>query len=104
MLLISPFNKKNLFVFLIFLSFSNKKICSQNNFDENINREKVAYFSNRSNDSLLFYAKKMQESKNPCDVYFGFIKEGYAYYKKGNYSESEKINLYPSTFSTRWTL
>lgn len=75
----------------MFFSFSNIKIYSQNNFEENINLEKAAYFSNRNNDSLLFYAKKVQESKNPCDIYFGLIKEGYAYYKKGNYSESEKI-------------
>ena len=92
--LINHFNKNNLFIFLIFLFISNKKLCSQNNFEENINREKVAYFSNRNNDSLLFYAKKLQESKNPCNIYFGFIKEGYAYYQKGNYFESGKIMKY----------
>jgi AraC-like DNA-binding protein len=89
--LINHFNKNNLFIFLIFLFISNKKLCSQNNFEENINREKAAYFSNRNNDSLLFYARKMQKSKTPCNSYLGLIKESLFLYKKGNYSESEKI-------------
>ena len=44
-------------------------------------------------DSLFFYAKKSQKSTNPCTKNLGYIGEASAYYKKGDFEESEKICL-----------
>lgn len=84
-------NSKIIITFLFLLCFVSNTFYSQEKFDKDLNFNKITYFSNRNIDSLLFYSKKMQESKNPCNAYQGITTEALFYYKKNEYSESEKL-------------
>lgn len=53
--------------------------------------EKIEFFGNINNDSLLFYAKKSQQSQDSCIKYYGLISEASAIYKNGNFKKAENI-------------
>jgi AraC-like DNA-binding protein len=44
-------------------------------------------------DSLTYYARKMQKSKDPCTAVYGKFIEANNYYKIGNYKKSEQLCL-----------
>lgn len=73
------------FLFLPFLLVAQKTELQETYF------EKIEFFSNINNDSLLFYAKRGQESQNPCIKYHGLISEASAWYKNGDYTKAESI-------------
>lgn len=63
---------------------------SQNSNLEEYYLEKADYFSSRNLDSLLFYSKKLQESKNKCIQLNGYYKESHYYYRKGDFDLTQK--------------
>lgn len=83
---------KHIFFFLLSficipLAYAQTDLYNKNNLD------KIEKFGNTNIDSLFFYAKKSQKSTNPCTKNLGYIGEASAYYKKGDFEESEKICL-----------
>jgi len=72
---------------LLFLS----GICfSQNHIIDEINHKNAISFSNKNKDSVLFYAKKLQESTNYCRAMFGYYYEANDLYFQQRYKESEE--------------
>ena len=83
--------KKYYCFFLLFLPFllvAQKKKLQETYF------EKIEFFRDINNDSLLFYAKKSQKSQDPCTKYLGKISEALVYYKTGDFIKSENICIH----------
>ena len=82
------------YVILIFISFvSIHSVNAQTDISNKEYLKKIEKFGNTNIDSLFYYAKKSQESTDPCTRILGLIGEASAYYKKGNFDQSEKICL-----------
>ncbi len=88
---------KNIFlklviIFCIYLSFN--EVYSQNSKkDYSYSFDKVKQFSHNNNDSLIFYAVKMQESVNQCEKISGVLYEARGHYQDGDLEKSKKIVL-----------
>lgn len=80
--------KKYYCFFLLFLPFL---LVPQKAEPQKTYFKKIEFFGNINIDSLLFYAKRGQESQNPCIKYHGFTSEASAWYKNGDYTKAETI-------------
>lgn len=58
--------------------------------EDEIHHEKALFYLKRNKDSLLFYAKKLQQSNDHCRVLFGMYYESNVLYNQGKYSLCEK--------------
>lgn len=85
-------HKFSLFIILILglVSFTH----GQTTKLDSIHLQKAFFYANTNPDSLLYYAKKMQESKEKCVVYYGIGREANAYYRKGDFNKSKELALY----------
>lgn len=82
------------YAFLLFLSLASiNSINAQNKMSDKDYQNKIEKFGNTNIDSLFYYAKKSQESTDPCTRILGLIGEASAYYKNGDFDQSEKICL-----------
>ncbi|MBL4606134.1 MAG: hypothetical protein JKY02_10875, partial [Flavobacteriaceae bacterium] len=80
---------KKKFLFLCILTSS---ICfGQSNRLDSINLSNASHYSNINNDSLLYYAKQLQLSKNKCIRFKGVEREAIAYYKMGDFLKSKQL-------------
>lgn len=78
-----------LIVILLTSSFS----FSQNSEEEDLYLKKLNEFTDTNNDSLLFYAKKLKETKNLCLYFIAANKEAKAHYQKGDFDLSKEESL-----------
>lgn len=78
-----------LYVFILFYNIS----FSQTPEDETRYLQKLNKFTDSNNDSLLFYAKKLQNSKNLCHYFSAVNKEAKAYYQKGDLNLAKEKTL-----------
>lgn len=83
--------KYTFFIFLLIASISLASAQTDISNKEDLN--KIEEFGNTNIDSLFYYARKSQKSTDPCTKNLGLIGEASAYYKKGDFDESEKICL-----------
>lgn len=83
--------KHPFFIFLLTASIS--LASAQTDISNKENLDKIEKFGNINIDSLFYYARKSQKSTDPCTKNLGLIGEASAYYKKGDFDESEKICL-----------
>jgi AraC-like DNA-binding protein len=77
------FSKVKNYFLLFFICFIYTTAFSQEKDLDNLYIEKLKSHSN--NDSILFYARKLKNSSNPCNEYIGKINEINVYYRKGEY-------------------
>ena len=83
--------KYTFFFFILIVSIS--LASAQTDISNKENLDKIEKFGNTNIDSLFYYARKSQKSTDPCTKNLGLIGEASAYYKKGDFDESEKICL-----------
>lgn len=82
----------NIFFLLSFsLHSQNKKLDLK---DLSFSYNKVIEFSHKNDDSLIFYAKKLQLSEDLCMKIKGFLHEARGYYQKNSLNKSEKLVMY----------
>lgn len=87
---------KSLFFLSVFYFISASVFSQKTDKESNAGiYEKINYYRGLkiSTDSLFYYAKEMQNSKDACIKIRGKNIEANIYYKVGNYKESEKICL-----------
>jgi len=72
--------KKSLLVLILFLYTG--LILSQTLEKDNFYLKKITGFTDTNNDSLIYYAKKLKNSKNLCHFYHAINLEAKAYYQK----------------------
>jgi hypothetical protein len=84
---------KKFFLFLTLFFSSYQFILGQNIVDKLENYEKVKYLNSdsKSIDSLLYFAKELQNSDILCSRTLGKFKEANYYYKVGNYKNQKKF-------------
>ena len=91
----SSLGKKKQIVFLVFLLLLayNQKISSQTNQEKKFSNyySKAVLFSYKNNDSLIFYAKKIQMSMDICQKVDGILYEAKGYYQKSDFETSKKL-------------
>lgn len=75
--------KKRRFLILAFSLFSHL-LFSQNSEEDKLYLKKIIAFTDINNDSLIYYANKLKNSKNLCNFYYAFNIEAKAFYQKGN--------------------
>ncbi|PWG06337.1 helix-turn-helix domain-containing protein [Polaribacter aquimarinus] len=79
-----------LFFFFIYIQSS----YNQTNKIDQFHLDKLSFFTDTNNDSILFYAKKLKKSKKPCNFYHALNMEAKAFYQKGLIVLAEKkVNL-----------
>ena len=83
--------QKKLFFISYFIVFTAFVTQSQNKTIDEIIENKIVFYKGINNDSLLYYSKKLQESKNSCSKYSGKICEALSYYNIRDFDKSEKI-------------
>lgn len=83
-------SKKLLFFLLTLLLCG--KISGQNSDKIEKYRAAITHFSYINNDSLIFYAKKLQLADDICDKLLGISAESKGYYQQKNYNASERLS------------
>ncbi|MCG1035574.1 helix-turn-helix domain-containing protein [Polaribacter sargassicola] len=84
-------NKKKLLLILICCC---NLVFSQTNEKDQFYIDKIISFTDSNNDSLIYYANRLKDSKNLCNYYYAINIEAKAFYQKGNLKESEKKTLF----------
>ncbi|MGJ8743739.1 helix-turn-helix domain-containing protein [Polaribacter sp.] len=82
--------KKNyifLLYFLVCFSISYGQLSSK----DSLNLTLVKQYKGVNNDSLLFYSKQLQKSKDSCILYSGKIYQALALYNKNDFNASEQL-------------
>lgn len=83
--------------FLLFSCLLTSTIYSQKLSSSKINDDatiikKIQEFKSVNNDSLLFYSKKLQESRDLCNSYMGKLYQSLYYYYLNDYEASKKLS------------
>jgi len=84
--------KKSLLVLILFLYTG--LILSQTLEKDNFYLKKITGFTDTNNDSLIYYAKKLKNSKNLCHFYHAINLEAKAYYQKNNINLAKEKTLF----------
>lgn len=82
------FPSKTLLFFLLIITYNS--VLGQTEELDTYHTKKRNHYKHINNDSLIYYSKKLQQSKDSCIVYNAKVDEATGYYKKKNYSLSEE--------------
>ncbi len=82
-------------IILFLLIATTLKLEAQNALEKDFSYyyDKAITFSHNNNDSLIYYAKKMQLSKKKCKKTMGTLYEARGFYQKGNHIAAEQLAL-----------
>ena len=83
--------KKTLFLFILLLYST--QFFAQTKLTNDSYLKNIEKFGDTNIDSLIYYAKQSQKSKDTYTSTLGVLNEANAYYKKGEYKKSEEICL-----------
>ena len=78
--------------FSFFLLVNTEITCQSNQEDDFSHYYSKAFkFSHNNNDSLIFYARKIQKSKSRCQKVDGILYEARGFYQKKNLKNSKRL-------------
>ncbi len=85
--------KTQYFTIIISFFLFNSQITGQNTPKKDLSYyySKTIKFSHNNNDSLIYYARKIQLSNNTCERVNGILKEAKGYYQKTDFKKTRKL-------------
>lgn len=86
-------NKQIRLIIFIFTSIFFSHFSYSQNLDS-LYLQKLHEYTDKNNDSILFYASKLKSSQNPCSRFRAINYESKAIYQMGNIEESEAKSTY----------